>query len=86
MEFSFAPLAPNARFQARPKAEARHERRLAGVACKPLFGKRLDSTFCYDMGAQPRGELLAVHLARSHLENNVLLLVDSRANFVAIQH
>jgi len=29
---------PNARFQARPEAAARDERRLLGVACKPLFG------------------------------------------------
>jgi len=33
-----APLAPNARFQAREIAEARDERRLFPVACKPLFG------------------------------------------------
>ena len=30
--------SPNARFQARLEARARYERRLAGVACKPLFG------------------------------------------------
>ena len=29
---------PNARFQARPIAAARNERRLSGVACKPLLG------------------------------------------------
>ena len=29
---------PNARFQARERAGARHERRLFPVACMPLFG------------------------------------------------
>ena len=33
-----APLAPNARFQARWVAGATQERRLSTVACKPLFG------------------------------------------------
>jgi len=31
-------MAPNARFQARERAGARHERTLFPVACKPLFG------------------------------------------------
>jgi len=34
-------LKPNARFQARPEAAARHERRLEGVACKPLLNEAL---------------------------------------------
>src|SRR5262245_61403747 len=38
------------------------------------------------MRSQPRGELLAVYLTRSYLENHMLLLVDSRANFVAIHY
>jgi hypothetical protein len=29
---------PNARAQPRPEAAARHERRLEGVACRPMFG------------------------------------------------
>ena len=79
-------LTPNARFQALPEAGARYERRLEAVACKPLFGNGLGSILCYDMGPQPRGELLAVYLTRGHLENNVFLLVDSSTNFVAMQH
>jgi hypothetical protein len=38
------------------------------------------------MRPHPRGELLAVYFTRRHLENHVLLLVDGRANFVAIQY
>ena len=49
-------------------------------------GELLDSILCYDMGPQPRGKLLAVYLTRGYLEHHVLLLVDSRADFVAIQH
>lgn len=56
------------------------------VSSMPLFGKRLDSILGYDMRSQPRGKLLAVYLTRRYLENHVLLLVDSRANFVAIQY
>ena len=43
-------LEPNARFQARSIAGARYERRLLSVACKPLFGKRLDSILGHGMG------------------------------------
>jgi hypothetical protein len=70
---------------AAPTAGATQERRLEAVSCKALFGKRLDSILGDDMRPQPPGEFLAVYLTRSHLENNVLLLVDSRANFIAIQ-
>jgi len=51
-----------------------------------LIGKQLDLILCYDMGPQPRSELLTIYLTRSHLENHVLLLVDSGKNFVAVQH
>ena len=74
---------PNASLQPLPEAAA--QRRLLAVGCKALFGKRLDSLIGDDMRPQPRGELLTVYLARSHLEHHVLLLVDSRANFVVIQ-
>jgi hypothetical protein len=36
-----AGVASNARFQARRRAGARHERTLFAVACKPLFGLAL---------------------------------------------
>src|SRR5262249_27167040 len=39
--YCFGLAKPNARFQARQKAGARNERRLEGVACKPLLGKAL---------------------------------------------
>lgn len=43
---------PNARFQALPEAEARHERRLEAVAYKPLFGN--DFLLCFTLRKGPR--------------------------------
>src|SRR5262249_13258935 len=74
----------NASLQLLPEAGA--QRTLKAGGWIPLFGKRLGSLLGDNMRPQPRGELLAVDLARRHLENHVLLLVDSRANFVAIQY
>jgi hypothetical protein len=77
---------PNAKFQPPLEAEATEERTLQAVGCKPLFSKHLGSILCYDMGPQPRGKLLTVYLIRGYLENHMLLLVDSRTDFVAIQY
>ena len=50
---------PNARGQARPKAEATEERTLEGVACTPLFGMALATVVVPYAGYLPDASVIA---------------------------
>lgn len=56
------------------------------IPFQALARKRLDSRFCCHMSVQPRRELLTIEFTRRHLEHHLRLRVDSRTNFVAIEH